>query len=203
MFNINHSTAEMGAGFNILEYADPELDITGGEKTNILDLDLEQVEVETKEEKIKKEPKEEEPKTEDLVGSAIVHKDPIQESVTSSVQTPPKTTNILTQAQTVAPIPQTSQVPQQQATMLSQAHPQAIAVQQQMHHHVQNAVAMGKPLPPGTRLLSPDGAIGVVTTTNTVTVSYPATFPGHSQRFPQAHLQGNYRNIHCVFFFLD
>lgn len=31
-------TAEMGADFNILEYADPELDnVTGGEKTNILD----------------------------------------------------------------------------------------------------------------------------------------------------------------------
>lgn len=28
----------MGADFNILEYADPELDtVTGGEKTNILD----------------------------------------------------------------------------------------------------------------------------------------------------------------------
>lgn len=39
----NHDiTAEMGNDFNILEYADPELDaLTGGEKTNILDsLDL-------------------------------------------------------------------------------------------------------------------------------------------------------------------
>lgn len=38
--------AEMGADFNILEYADPELDaLTGGEKTNILDsLDLEEPE---------------------------------------------------------------------------------------------------------------------------------------------------------------
>lgn len=38
--------AEMGADFNILEYADPELDaLTGGEKTNILDsLDLEESE---------------------------------------------------------------------------------------------------------------------------------------------------------------
>jgi histone-lysine N-methyltransferase MLL3 len=37
--------AEMGNDFNILEYADPELDsVTGGEKTNILDenLDLEE-----------------------------------------------------------------------------------------------------------------------------------------------------------------
>lgn len=33
--------AEMGADFNILEYADPELEALTGEKTNILDnLDL-------------------------------------------------------------------------------------------------------------------------------------------------------------------
>lgn len=33
-------TAEMGADFNILEYADPELDkVGGGEKTNIFDVD--------------------------------------------------------------------------------------------------------------------------------------------------------------------
>lgn len=32
--------AEMGADFNILEYADPELDKVGsGEKTNIFDVD--------------------------------------------------------------------------------------------------------------------------------------------------------------------
>ncbi|XP_030747248.1 uncharacterized protein LOC115875851 [Sitophilus oryzae] len=34
--------AEMGADFNILEYADPELEALAGEKTNILDLDLEE-----------------------------------------------------------------------------------------------------------------------------------------------------------------
>lgn len=33
--------AEMGADFNILEYADPELEALAGEKTNILDLHLE------------------------------------------------------------------------------------------------------------------------------------------------------------------
>lgn len=38
---ILYSLAEMGPDFNILEYADPELDtVSGGEKTNILD-DLE------------------------------------------------------------------------------------------------------------------------------------------------------------------
>jgi len=48
----------MGADFNILEYADPELDqVVGGEKTNILDnLDLEEEEKEEKEQKRKEEP---------------------------------------------------------------------------------------------------------------------------------------------------
>lgn len=35
-------SAEMGADFNILEYADPELEALAGEKTNILDLELEE-----------------------------------------------------------------------------------------------------------------------------------------------------------------
>lgn len=35
--------AEMGADFNILEYADPELEaLTGGKATNILDLEYEE-----------------------------------------------------------------------------------------------------------------------------------------------------------------
>lgn len=52
--------AEMGADFNILEYADPELDaLTGGEKTNILDsLDLEEPESDKEDSKLPK-PKDE------------------------------------------------------------------------------------------------------------------------------------------------
>lgn len=44
LFNIVSLTAEMGDDFNILEYADPELDPTGdGEKSNFLDsLDLDE-----------------------------------------------------------------------------------------------------------------------------------------------------------------
>ncbi|XP_024945171.1 histone-lysine N-methyltransferase 2C isoform X3 [Cephus cinctus] len=186
--------AEMGADFNILEYADPELDnITGGEKTNILDLDLEQVEVETKEEKQKKENKEEEPKSEDLGGTTTAHSDISEANTTSTVQTPTETTtNALTKGKQLAPSVPTSQQThsQQQASMPPQAPPpQAVVVQQQMHQQVQQAAAMGRPMLPGTRLLSPDGAIGVVTSTNTVTVSYPSTFPGHPQRITQAHLQ--------------
>lgn len=183
----------MGADFNILEYADPELDnITGGEKTNILDLDLEQVEVETKDEKQKKEViKDEERKPTELNAASAVHTD-ISDTcnTTTTVQTPTETSNVPTQAQTVPPITATSQTPQQPSTIMPQSHAQAVVVQQQMHQHVQQAAAMGRPMPPGTRLLSPDGAVGVVTSTNTVTVSYPSTFPGHPQRMPQTHIQG-------------
>ena len=182
--------AEMGADFNILEYADPELDnITGGEKTNILDLDLEQVEVETKEEKQKKETKEE-PKSEDLGGTTTAHTDANEGNVTSTIQTSTETTSSPTQTQTIQAVTPATQTSQSSATVLPQAHPQAASVQQQMNQHVQAAAAMGRPMAPGTRLLAPDGTIGVVTSTNTVTVSYPTTFPGHPQRISQAHLQG-------------
>lgn len=160
----------MGADFNILEYADPELDtIAGGEKTNILDLDLEQVEVDSKDDKQKKETRDEDQKPE-LTGpsSEIADSCPTSTSLT---------------------LTENSNVP---AMTSSQAASPAMAqvVQQQMHQQLQQAAAMGRPMPPGTRLLSPDGAIGVVTSTNTVTVSYPSSFPGHPQRFSQAHIQG-------------
>lgn len=195
----------MGADFNILEYADPELDnITGGEKTNILDMDLEQVEVETKDEKHKKEHKEEEQKSDELTGASNTHSDMSgtagQSSVVSSVEAqnipaPPQ--------QSMQSIGNPNSQPQQQQqsspAMLPQNHPQALAVQQQMHQHVQQAAAMGRPMPPGTRLLSPDGAIGVVTSTNTVTVSYPSTFPGHAPpRLPQPHMQRELIKLYLI-----
>lgn len=169
----------MGADFNILEYADPELDtIAGGEKTNILDLDLEQVEVEPKEEKQKKETKDEEQKPDHLPSGPAEMADSCSTSTTLTT---------LTEGTTNVP-PMTSAQP---ATQPNPAAMQAQVVQQQMHQHVQQAAAMGRPMPPGTRLLSPDGAVGVVTSTNTVTVSYPSSFPGHPQRISQAHIQGN------------
>lgn len=181
----------MGADFNILEYADPELDnITGGEKTNILDLDLEQVEVETKEEKQKKVTKEE-PKSEDLGGTTTAHTDKNEGRVTSTVQASAETTTAPTQVQSMQAINQapTSQTSQPATQVLPQAHPISASVQQ-MNQHVQQAAALGRPMAPGTKLLAPDGTIGIVTSTNTVTVSYPTTFPGHPQRIAQTHLQG-------------
>ncbi|XP_046742436.1 histone-lysine N-methyltransferase 2C-like isoform X3 [Diprion similis] len=181
--------AEMGADFNILEYADPELDnMTGGEKTNIFDLDLEQVEVETKEDKQKKVTKAE-IKREDVGTTSVTHPEIREATSSSSSQDQSDTiTNIRPQAQTLVATSQSTHqqqpVPGQQGT-----NPQAAVVQQQMHQQVQQAAAIGRPMPAGTRLISPDGAIGVVTSTNTVTVSYPSTFPGHSQRLPQTHIQ--------------
>lgn len=181
--------AEMGADFNILEYADPELDnITGGEKTNILDLDLENVEVDHKDEK-KKLVKEEDTKTDVLPRSAVV--------ADSTENTSAAATTVATSVENAnaAVPPATTQTAPQNPPLLPQAHAQAAAaaaaaaaVQQQMHQHVQQAAAMGRPMLPGTRLMSPDGVIGVVTSTNSVTVSYPTNFPGHTQRI--SHLQG-------------
>lgn len=186
----------MGADFNILEYADPELDnLTGGGKTNILDLDLEQVEVEPKEEKQKKDSKVE-PKTEDLGGTTTTHAESNEKIVTSTVQTPTETSSAPTQTvQGVAPAPQTSQ---SSASVMPQTHPQAAI--QQLNQHLQTAAAMGRPVAPGTRLLAPDGTIGVVTSTNTVTVSYPSTFPGHPQRIAQTHMQGKKTFLSFLFF---
>lgn len=182
------SSAEMGADFNILEYADPELDnLTGGGKTNILDLDLEQVEVEPKEEKQKKDSKVE-PKPEDLGGTTTAHTESNEKIVTSTVQTPTETTSAPTQTQTVQGIAPAAQTSQPSAGVIPQTHPQAAI--QQLNQHLQTAAAMGRPVAPGTRLLAPDGTIGVVTSTNTVTVSYPSTFPGHPQRIAQTHMQG-------------
>lgn len=159
--------AEMGADFNILEYADPELGtITGGEKTNILDLDLEQVEVDPKDEKQKKETKDDDQKPEITAPAAEM-------STADSCATSTSLT-----------LTENSNVPTITSTQATSQAIQAQVMQQQMHQQVQQAAAMGRPMPPGTKLLSLDGAVGVVTSTNTVTVSYPSNFPGH-QRISQ------------------
>lgn len=162
----------MGADFNILEYADPELDtIAGGKKTNILDLDLEQVEVDSKDDKQKKETRTEDQKPE-LTGSSSETADscPTSTSLTENSNVP-----TMTSPQT------TSQIMQAQV------------VQQQMHQ--QQTAVIGRPIPSATRLLVSDGTVGVVASTNTVTVGYPSGFPGHPQRLSQAHIQGKLKTI--------
>lgn len=163
--------AEMGADFNILAYADPELAIVGGDKTNILDLDLEQVEVDPKDEKQKKETKDEDQKPELTDPSPeIADPNPVATSLT---------------------LTENSNVPTMTSPQATSQTIQAQVVQQQIHQHMQQQAALGRPMPPGTRLVAGDGVVGVVTSTNTVTVSYPSSFPGHPQRIAQTHIQGD------------
>lgn len=48
-----------------------------------------------------------------------------------------------------------------------------------MQSQVTNALAMGRTIAPGTQLRSSDGAVGIVTANNTVTVTYPPSFGTH------------------------
>jgi len=160
----------MGADFNILEYADPELDtIAGGEKTNILDLDLEQVEVESKDDKQKKETKDEDQKSE--------------------LTSPPSEIADSCSTSTSLALTENSNVPTMTSPQATSQTMQTQIMQQQMHQ-VQQTATMGRSILPGTRLLSPDGAVGVVTSANMVTVSYSSNFPGHPQRL--SHIQGKF-----------
>jgi len=168
----------MGADFNILEYADPELDtIAGGKKTNILDLDLEQVEVDSKDDKQKKETRNEDQKPE-LTGSSS---ETVDSCSTSTSLTENSNVPTMTSPQT------TSQIMQAQV------------VQQQMHQQVQQAAVMGRPIPSG-RLVASDITVGVVTSTNTVTMGYPSGFP---QRLSQTHIQGKLKTICNIFVLLS
>lgn len=201
--------------FNILEYADPELDsIAGGDKTNIFDLDLENVEMEPKDDKQKKT-KEDEHKPEEMTSSAQqqVHSvvgEPTGQVPMMQSQVPANENSgmVANNQQVVAqqqanPMP--AQQPQQQQILSQQPHPQQMAaVQQQMHQHVQHQAAIGRPVPPGTQLLARDGTVGIVTSTNTVTVSYHQPFPGHGHRMPhQPHLQCELTFLYIVYFVSD
>jgi len=176
----------MGADFNILEYADPELDtIAGGEKTNILDLDLEQVEVDSKDDKQKKETKDEDQKSE-LTGPPSEIADPCSTSTSLALT-------------------ENSNVPTMTSPQATSQTMQTQIMQQQM----QQTATMGRSILSGTRLLSSDGTVGVVSSSNTmVTVSYSSNFSGHPQRL--SHIQGkflknqlynNYYTIYIIYFF--
>lgn len=163
--------AEMGADFNILEYADPEA--LPGEKTNILDLELEEEPI-----KNDKKVKVEVPKP--LTGG----KPNIGPQIKQEVVTPPSTSVIsaphnmpgnihppplaISQAQSQHPL---------NPGVTSHLTPQQI--HQQMLHQVQQAAARGKPMPIGAKLQTPDGIIGIVTQNNTVQLQIPQ---GYHQR---------------------
>ncbi|XP_044258429.1 histone-lysine N-methyltransferase 2C-like isoform X2 [Tribolium madens] len=169
--------AEMGADFNILEYADPEA--LPGEKTNILDLELEEEPI-----KNDKKVKVELPKvsTGKPTPPTQIKKDvtpPVSSVITPSSALP--NTNVhppplaISQAQTGHPLP---------TAITSHLTPQQI--HQQMVHQVQQAAALGKPMPLGAKLQSPDGIIGIVTVNNTVQLQIPQ---GYQQRLLVSQLQ--------------
>lgn len=195
----------MGADFNILEYADPDIDQLGGGKTNIFDLDdlEEQDEVVTKDEKQKKDMKEEEQKSKSLDSTNVISQgiqgssaSPLQTSTAGPLQTLTATSNVLSQSQTMAPNLNQSETQQVQSQTVmpssSQQQQHILAIQQQMYNHMQQQAAIGKPLTPGTLIKAADGSgiTGVVTSQNSVTVSYPANIQ-HQQRISQQHLQGS------------
>lgn len=71
-------------------------------------------------------------------------------------------------------------------------------IQQQMQQQVAQAAALGRPMAPGTKLMSPDGAIGIVQSNNSITVTYPSNFP---QRVAQTQLQReSYVVVTCVLY---
>jgi hypothetical protein len=163
--------AEMGADFNILEYADPEA--LPGEKTNILDLELEEEPI-----KNDKKVKVEVPKP--LTGG----KPNIGPQIKQEVVTPPSTSVISAPHNmpgNIHPPPLAISQAQNQHPLnpgvTSHLTPQQI--HQQMLHQVQQAAARGKPMPIGAKLQTPDGIIGIVTQNNTVQLQIPQ---GYHQR---------------------
>lgn len=130
--------AEMGADFNILEYADPELETLTGGKTNILDLELE-------EEPIKKDNKVGAPPTTTTQSTTttkattgVKREVPLvakstPEAVENLTQPPSTTTN---QAPPVAQHPPLPPPAQQTAQPMPPQHLTAQQIHQQMMHQV-------------------------------------------------------------------
>lgn len=143
--------AEMGADFNILEYADPELEALTGGKTNILDLELE-------EEPIKKDNKvsastttsaESQPAITTTTTTTPINKDTVpgpSQSASLSMQNsdqignlpppPPLTASQTQQVVQHPPIPSPSQQPPPQPQPMLPQHLTPQQIHQQMLHQV-------------------------------------------------------------------
>ncbi|CAH0559006.1 unnamed protein product [Brassicogethes aeneus] len=189
---------EMGADFNILEYADPELETFAGDKTNIL-LDLELDEVSDKKEKVNNKTTGQAVLPTPPVSSAngkasttvpptqtqpplnnIPQPPPQQQQAPPTLGAPPPQQQLIQQTQQPPPI----QVPGLPPASLHHLTPQQI--QQQMMHQVQQAANQGRPMPPGSRLQTPDGIIGIVKSNNTVHLQVPHNY---QQRLLMQQLQ--------------
>lgn len=149
-------TAEMGADFNILEYADPELDTTDGEKSNLLDsLELDEPEGEKSDDKSK--PTGDPNKSETMDTDEKVDESKIPRS-TAMMQTTVMATSstVVTQHQLPSGVTIQSQQQmmqsQQMQTMqqqlpLQQHQPQGVG-QQQQPTQLQQLISGGQPMGP-------------------------------------------------------
>lgn len=255
-------TSDLDADFNLLEYADPELDSTDDVKTNLLDsLELDENDIE-KEDKIKLVAPEQDIKpnndnnnqmTDPRRGIVTVSSNQtmsnqhnVQQSntvmkaqqlqqnpqnITRNNTQPPNQQVILqqiqnpsihhhqqitqhqqqitqhqqqiTQHQQQICNQQTPQLPNQQQQQLLQQQVQLNRlkniqqIQQQMMQQVEQAAATGEPMQIGTHLVSKDGAIGIVTANNKVSVSYPNIFnrTGYVKSFRRDLLDKYYSSL--------
>ncbi|XP_060525404.1 histone-lysine N-methyltransferase 2C-like [Cylas formicarius] len=202
--------AEMGADFNILEYADPELEALAGEKTNILDLELEDDNLKQKKRQAELQKKNASSSSGTAVSTATASTDEIKKDATTvqaqeskaitsatsevaassqqqmenvqqhlpvanSVHTPQSSQNTLQQSQMSQP-PQQG-LPQPPLQPLHHPHLTTQQIHQQMVHQVQQAAAQGRPMPPGSKLQTPDGIVGVVLPNNNVQLQIPSNYP--------------------------
>ncbi|XP_076251798.1 uncharacterized protein LOC143191021 isoform X3 [Rhynchophorus ferrugineus] len=216
--------AEMGADFNILEYADPELEALAGEKTNILDLDLEEDHLRQERKKEMAQQKQTVTTTETPVARTtpsvtpsekpkppseqIPPSVPLKEPMPAKTPTPTQSETLLSQHPTVPHMPPAQPQPPQKPSSIPITKPQASSssniqqpspqqpqfsiqqIQQQMLHqvgckmskYVQQAAAQGNPMPPGAKLQTPEGIVGIVLANNNVQLQVP---PNLQQRLIQ------------------
>ncbi|PSN55751.1 hypothetical protein C0J52_04799, partial [Blattella germanica] len=184
----------MGNDFNILEYADPELDsVTGGEKTNILDENLDLEEEESSKEEHKGEKKELPVKDRENAGEGTPSSS-IKDDA-SGPAAPPSTgeTDPTLRASPAAPQPTTTPQPVVQQVIQPQAQEMQTS---QPTPPIAQKPTLGRPVVAG-RMVSPDGGVAVsFQNTFPSAASSPAVVPsaaGHLQRIPPGHLQGEFK----------
>lgn len=157
----------MGADFNILEYADPEA--LPGEKTNILDLELE-------EEPIKNDKK---VKVEVPKATPVGKPNP---QLKKELHTPTGGISGIVQPSSVHPPPLAISQAQNVSAPININHPPVNApmtpqqIYQSMLLQMQQAAAGGNPMPVGTRLQAPEGIVGIVTSSNNIQLQVPQSY---------------------------
>lgn len=160
----------MGADFNILEYADPEA--LPGEKTNILDLELEEEPI-----KNDKKVKVEVPKVAPVGKPNSQLKKEVNAAatgITGMVQSQNHPSNVHPPPLAISQTQNVSVPINNNSTTNPPMTPQQIY--QSMLLQMQQAAAGGNPMPVGTRLQAPEGIVGIVTSTNNIQLQVPQSY---------------------------